>query len=83
MKAQGNTPKKKRNYKREYEVSQSSPSQINDRSHRNAARAEMQKKGRVRKNDGKDVDHKDGNPRNNSTRNLRVQSKKANRSRNA
>jgi hypothetical protein len=31
---------------------------------------------------GKDVDHKDRNPRNNSMGNLRVQSKSVNRSRN-
>ncbi len=31
---------------------------------------------------GRDVDHKDRNPRNNSISNLRVQSKSANRSRN-
>ena len=32
---------------------------------------------------GKDVDHKDGNPRNNSRSNLRIRSKSSNRSRNA
>ena len=31
---------------------------------------------------GRDIDHKDRNPRNNSTGNLRVQSKSYNRSRN-
>jgi hypothetical protein len=31
---------------------------------------------------GKDVDHKDRNPRNNSMSNLRIQSKSVNRSRN-
>ena len=35
--------------------------------------------GRVRKGDGKDIDHKDGNPRNNSRKNLRVTSKSYNR----
>ena len=29
---------------------------------------------------GKDIDHKDGNPRNNSLANLRIMSKSANRS---
>ena len=37
------------------------------------------KAGRVKKGDGKDVDHKDGNPRNNSAKNLRVTSKSKNR----
>lgn len=36
--------------------------------------------GSVRKGDGKDVDHKDGNPTNNSRSNLRVKSKSSNRS---
>ena len=31
--------------------------------------------------DGKDIDHKDGNPKNNSRTNLRVLSKRENRSR--
>ena len=37
------------------------------------------KTGRVKKGDGKDVDHKDGNPQNNSNGNLRVLSKSKNR----
>ena len=32
---------------------------------------------------GRDIDHKDRNPRNNSISNLRVQSKSSNRSRNS
>jgi len=42
----------------------------------------MEKAGVVRKGDGKDVDHKDRNPNNNSRKNLRVQYKKTNRGRN-
>jgi len=38
------------------------------------------KKGRVRVGDDRDVDHKDTNANNNSSSNLRVQSKSANRS---
>lgn len=72
--------KKKRNYKKEYENYQGRPEQIKNRSARNKARRELEKEGRVRKGDGKDVDHKDGNPRNGSRKNLRVQSKSANRS---
>lgn len=72
--------KKKRNYRKEYDNYQGKPEQIKNRASRNKARAEMMKEGKVRKGDGKDVDHKDGNPRKNSKSNLRVESKRANRS---
>ena len=39
----------------------------------------MLKTGAVRKGDGKDIDHIDKNPRNNSRSNLRVVSKRVNR----
>lgn len=58
----------------------SKPSQIKRRASRNAARAKLMKKGLVRKGDGKDVDHKSGNPLDNSISNLRVRSPSANRS---
>ena len=67
-------------YKREYKVSHSSPEEKKKRASRNAARAKMEKAGKVRKGDGKDVDHKNSNPKDNSKGNLRVQSKSANRS---
>lgn len=73
---------KKRNYKKEYENYHSKPKQKKDRAGRNAARAKMEKAGRVRKGDGKDVDHKNRKPRDNRKSNLRVQSKSKNRSRN-
>jgi hypothetical protein len=38
------------------------------------------KSGKVKLGDGKDLDHKDSNPRNNSKKNLVVKSKSANRS---
>lgn len=47
-----------RNYAKEYENYGGKPEQIANRAKRNAARAEMEKKGVVRKNDGLDVDHK-------------------------
>lgn len=47
-----------RNYAKEYENYGGKPEQIANRAKRNAARAEMVKKGVVRKNDGLDVDHK-------------------------
>lgn len=71
---------KARNYRREYDAYQSKPEQIKNRAKRNAARREMEKAGKVHKGDGKDVDHKNGNPQNNSRSNLRVTSKRANRS---
>lgn len=69
-----------RDYKREYKVSHSSPEEKKKRASRNAARSVMEKKGLVRKGDGKDVDHKNSNPRDNSKGNLRVQSASKNRS---
>ena len=50
------------------------------RAMRNAARRKMIAAGRVRKGDGKDVAHKNNNPRNNGMSNLAVQSKAKNRS---
>lgn len=69
-----------RDYKQEYKNYHASPEQKKKRASRNAARAEMEKAGKVRKGDGKDVDHKNSNARDNSKGNLRVQSKSANRS---
>lgn len=43
------------------------------------ARQKLMKAGKVRVGDGKDVDHKDHNPANNSRDNLRVRSASANR----
>lgn len=70
--------KRTRDYKREYEWHASSE-QKKARASRNAARRELMAEGRVRKGDGKDVDHADSNPRNNSRKNLRVRSASANR----
>ncbi len=70
-----------RNYKAEYENYHSKPEQKKRRAGRNTARRIMTMLKRVKKGDGKDVHHKDGNPRNNSTKNLRVESQKKNRSR--
>ena len=47
-----------RDYKKEYANYQGKPEQIANRAKRNAARAEMARKGLVTKGDGKDVDHK-------------------------
>lgn len=76
MATQKNTPARQR-AQAKYN---SKPEQKLRRASRNAARREMMKQGRVCKGDGKDVAHKDNNPRNNSPSNLRVQSPTANRS---
>ena len=68
-----------RNYKNDYARFQDSPSQKKDRASRNKARSEAEKAGKVHKGDGKDIDHADGNPRNNSKENLKVMSKSKNR----
>ena len=70
----------KRDYKKQNEKYDSKPSVKKDRASRNAARKAMEASGKVRKGDGKDVDHKDGNPRNNKSKNLRVMAKSKNRS---
>ena len=62
---------------------EASPEQKKRRAGRNKARATLLKTGAVRKGDGKDVDHRDRNPRNNAPGNLRVQSAGQNRSRNS
>ena len=70
-----------RNYKSEYKNYHSKSKQKKNRAGRNGARRIMKKKfGNSIL--GRDVDHKDRNPRNNSKSNLRLQSKSSNRSRN-
>ena len=55
------------------------PKQRSNRSSRNMARRALEKLGLVKKGDGKDVDHKDGNPKNNKRANLKVLLKSVNR----
>jgi hypothetical protein len=69
-----------RDYKKEYKDYHGSPEQIKRRSARNKARRRLEQEGRVKKGDGKDVDHKNHNPLDNSPANIRVRSKSANRS---
>ncbi len=57
----------------------SKPGSKKDRASRNAARSEAMKDGKVRKGDGKDIDHKDSNPRNNKKGNTQVMSASKNR----
>jgi hypothetical protein len=60
----------------------SQPEQKKRRAERNASRAKMERAGKVRKGDGKDVDHRDHNTGNQSAKNLSVMSRSANRAKN-
>tara|TARA_E500000318_G_scaffold77881_1_gene72714 strand:- start:100 stop:354 length:255 start_codon:yes stop_codon:yes gene_type:complete len=68
----------RRNYKKEYANYHSKPAQKKNRASRNAARSTMKKSGGNVA--GKDVAHKNGNPRDNRKRNLTVATRSANRS---
>tara|TARA_Y100000004_G_scaffold171096_1_gene206728 strand:- start:199 stop:483 length:285 start_codon:yes stop_codon:yes gene_type:complete len=73
-----------RDYDKEYKRDHKSSSDKKDRASRNAARKKVidyyKKNGKsVPKN--KDVDHKDQNPRNNSSKNLRLMDRSKNRGR--
>lgn len=72
--------KAKRNYAKEYANYQGTEEQKKNRAKRNHARRMLEREGKVHKGDGKDVDHRDGNPNHNSKKNLRVESKHKNRS---
>ena len=72
-------PSKNRNYKQEAKY-HATAEQKKKRASRNAARAKLMKAGVVKKGDGKDVDHKNGNPKDNRRSNLKAKPKSANRS---
>jgi len=67
-----------RNYTSEYKKYQKKQVQKKNRASRNAARNLLMKSGRVKKGDGKDVAHKNGNPRDNRLKNLAVVRKSKN-----
>ena len=67
-----------RDYRKEYDNYHSKPSQKKKRASRNAARRKLQAGGRVKK--GSNMHHVDGNPLNNSPKNLRVVNRSENRS---
>jgi len=69
-----------RNLRKEYDNYQGTPEQRKRNDERKKTRRLMEKLGRVKKGDGKDVDHKKGVGAGNGSGNLRVQSKSANRS---
>jgi hypothetical protein len=69
-----------RNYRQEYDRYQGTAAQKKRRAGRNKARRLMIRKGKAKKGDGKDVAHKDNNPLNSVAKNMRMESKKSNRS---
>lgn len=60
----------------------SSEEQKKRRAERNASRAKMVKAGKAHKGDGKDVDHRNHKTSDQSTKNLHMMSKSANRAKN-
>lgn len=60
----------------------SSPEQKKRRAERNASRRKMEAAGKVRKGDGKDVDHRNHNTSDKSAKNLSVMDKSKNRAMN-
>mgnify|MGYP003636317005 CR=1 FL=1 len=69
-----------RNYEKEYANYHSRPEQKKKRASRNKVRRAAVASGRAKKGDNRDVHHVDGNPLNNSPKNLRVVSRNTNRS---
>tara|TARA_R110002096_G_scaffold211614_1_gene399057 strand:- start:289 stop:516 length:228 start_codon:yes stop_codon:yes gene_type:complete len=69
-----------RDYKKEYTNYQGTPAQRKRNDARKAARRKLVSAGKVKKGDGNDVHHKDGNPKNNKKSNLAVTTKAKNRS---
>ena len=72
----------RRNYRKEYDNYQGTDKQKKNRAKRNAARRLMEKTGKVKKGDGKDVSHKKPLAKGGSNKraNLKVASKSKNRS---
>lgn len=72
---------RQRDYRKEYDSYHAKPEQRRRNDARKKARRLMVSKGRVQKGDGREVDHKDFNPRNNALANLRITSRRTNRRR--
>jgi hypothetical protein len=68
-----------RNYRKEYDEYHGTDEQKKNRASRNAARRDAVKKHGKAKLRGKEVDHKDGNPKNNGKKNLQIISRSDNR----
>jgi len=71
---------KPRDYRKEYDTYHGTPDQLANRTSRNKARRKLAKVVGAAKLRGKDVDHKNGNPKDNSKGNLQAMSKSKNRS---
>ena len=69
-----------RNYRKEYDNYQGKPAQKKRRAMRNRVRRMMETEGKVKKGDGKDIHHRDGNPMNFKKSNLSIKNKSKNRS---
>jgi hypothetical protein len=74
-----------KNYVRDYSMRgegkyDKSSKRMEDNRKRKKARYKMEQAGIAKRGDGKDVDHKNGNPRDNSSKNLRIIGRAANRS---
>ena len=69
-----------RDYRKEYDRYQGTATQKKRRAARNAARRAGIRTGAVRKGDGKDIHHVDGNPMNNKAGNTQVRAAGSNRS---
>ncbi len=68
-----------RDYKKEYREYHGTPEQKKKRAARGRARYDLEQRGVVRKGDGKDVHHKNGNPLDNRRANLQPMSPSKNR----
>ena len=74
-----------KNYVRNYSMKgegkyDKSPKRMADNRARKKARSLLEKSGAAKRGDGKDVDHKNGNPRDNNPKNLRSVGRAVNRS---
>ena len=69
----------KKNKQSEYQLYHASERMKKERALRNKNRRQALASGKVSKGDGKEIDHRDGNPRNNAPSNLRVVSRHTNR----
>ena len=70
--------KKKTEYDKKYNAR---PDEKKRRAARNESRRKLEREGTVRKGDGKDVHHKNNNPKDTRRGNLRAESKSKNRAR--
>ena len=69
-----------RNYRKEYDNYQGKPAQKKRRAMRNKVRRMMEREGKVKKGDGKDIHHRDGKPMNFKKSNLSIKNRSNNRS---